>query len=621
MRISLTAGLVLLLAAFVSRAEAQQYYVQTKLGILPAFDDPANVTPSYWKLLLYPRGFTADGSPTHWGVITGKTAASVQKQLEWSQRVERQFEKLVGHPDHFTSFNPFGPIAVFEEDPSKLKTAMEVLDKAEDIHGKIEKAFNLLTGQTQDDEGLGSLERKAGDTVTEYLEALANAENRVNEATKYVDDLYLLGTQDLLDNLTELERSVSKAQQGLEAFSTGDNLSATQRGESSDKARDGGHQKDLPPFMQGQSLESDSDKLTWTIDGRWPTFRFEADYWWTDTYNVVDSHTNCIIDLSKIGPADFRLKGADGVNLSADCRVRSVTSQPDFSHPPENITDNSVTLWFADSRTAERAITYLQSISDEPEIPVSELSPPPPELKPLTVDGQPYVGEVKNGKPSGQGTAVMTTEGGLWTGEYIEGAIAPDVEGTLQQPDGLTYQGAPPRDGERNEARIRWPDGTVYQGEVLGTKPDGSGELTKPDGRTTIVTYQGGAIVATRSPEDDEPAPPAPAKPVSTEICVPFDRGRNDLRQDAILAIDQAAAWKLDGYYVQIIGSADSDQDPALFAPQSLKRGEAVRDRLLQLGFKTEDLKIWIMDIPVPADRFLDCAVSMTRQEIESANP
>jgi len=50
-------------------------------------------------------------------------------------------------------------------------------------------------------------------------------------------------------------------------------------------------------------------------------------------------------------------------------------------------------------------------------------------------DGGNYVGETKNGKPSGQGTITLS-DGGNYVGEFKNGK--PNGQGTMTLPDGTT---------------------------------------------------------------------------------------------------------------------------------------------------------------------------------------
>jgi hypothetical protein len=121
-----------------------------------------------WHIRLYRRGEETTGSP--WGLIVGKSAGDVARQLKKSQDFELFYEKVFRSRDKLTFFNPLGPIAVIDRrDPLKKK-----LDKVKNIYdryGVIVTAYldanRLLLGM---EEGTPNIYRDVGITLTHLLQ-------------------------------------------------------------------------------------------------------------------------------------------------------------------------------------------------------------------------------------------------------------------------------------------------------------------------------------------------------------------------------------------------------------------------------------------------------------------
>jgi hypothetical protein len=104
----------------------------------------------------------------------------------------------------------------------------------------------------------------------------------------------------------------------------------------------------------------------------------------------------------------------------------------------------------------------------------------------MTRDGAVYEGELKDGRPNGQGT-FTDPRGTYQKGEWRNGA-AYRVSGTCVFPDGTKEEGTWNNDGSRCGGTIWWKDGRIYKGDWLvadgqNESPYGAGAMTWPDGR------------------------------------------------------------------------------------------------------------------------------------------
>ena len=75
-----------------------------------------------------------------------------------------------------------------------------------------------------------------------------------------------------------------------------------------------------------------------------------------------------------------------------------------------------------------------------------------------------YIGEIKNGKPNGQGTYTF--------------------------PDGKKYVGKFKDGKEHGKGTYTYPDGVKYEGKFKDGKEQGQGTLTTPDGFTDVPVWK-----------------------------------------------------------------------------------------------------------------------------------
>ena len=100
-----------------------------------------------------------------------------------------------------------------------------------------------------------------------------------------------------------------------------------------------------------------------------------------------------------------------------------------------------------------------------------------------------YEGEIKNGKPNGQGESTFP-DGRKYVGEFKNGYW--NGQGTETSPDGEKYVGEF-KDGERNGQGIETsPDGTKYVEEFKNGFPNGQGTMTLPNGNKYVGKWKDG---------------------------------------------------------------------------------------------------------------------------------
>ena len=94
--------------------------------------------------------------------------------------------------------------------------------------------------------------------------------------------------------------------------------------------------------------------------------------------------------------------------------------------------------------------------------------------------GVKYVGEIKNGKPNGQGTLNHPVVG-KYEGDWKDGKQ--NGQGTMFFPDGEKYEGGW-KDGKQNgQGTFTSPDGIKYEGEIKDGRWNGLGTFTFGKGK------------------------------------------------------------------------------------------------------------------------------------------
>jgi hypothetical protein len=130
-------------------------------------------------------------------------------------------------------------------------------------------------------------------------------------------------------------------------------------------------------------------------------------------------------------------------------------------------------------------------------VPGLDIAKPSGKLTIHLPDGTVYEGEVRDGKPNGQGT-LTNQRGSNEYGEWRNG-IEYRVSGTIVFSDGTKEVGTWNNDGSASAGTIVWPDGRQYKGHwrfVQGQPdiPSGQGEMTWPDGRKYTGQFSNGTM-------------------------------------------------------------------------------------------------------------------------------
>jgi hypothetical protein len=108
-----------------------------------------------------------------------------------------------------------------------------------------------------------------------------------------------------------------------------------------------------------------------------------------------------------------------------------------------------------------------------------------------------YQGQVRNGKPDGEGTVTSPNGTHQW-GEFRDG-LSYRLTGIWIAPDGTREEGTWNLDGAPSGGTITWIDGRVYKGEwklVAGAaeQPEGTGSMSWPDGRVYVGQFRDGKM-------------------------------------------------------------------------------------------------------------------------------
>ncbi len=111
--------------------------------------------------------------------------------------------------------------------------------------------------------------------------------------------------------------------------------------------------------------------------------------------------------------------------------------------------------------------------------------------------GTAYEGEVRDGKPEGEGTITAPNGTHQW-GEFRNG-LSYKLTGTWIAPDGTREEGIWNVDGTQSGGTITWKDGRVYKGDWklmngVPELPNGNGTMTWPDGRVYVGQFHDGKM-------------------------------------------------------------------------------------------------------------------------------
>ena len=111
-----------------------------------------------------------------------------------------------------------------------------------------------------------------------------------------------------------------------------------------------------------------------------------------------------------------------------------------------------------------------------------------------------YVGEIKNGRPNGQGTFTFLN-GTKYVGEFKDGLE--NGQGTYTWTNGRKYVGEWKDGKTHGQGTMNFPNGLKYEGEFKDGKGNGQGTLTWSDGKKYVGEWKKGKPWNTRLYDKD----------------------------------------------------------------------------------------------------------------------
>ena len=110
----------------------------------------------------------------------------------------------------------------------------------------------------------------------------------------------------------------------------------------------------------------------------------------------------------------------------------------------------------------------------------------------LSIEGNEYIGEVKNGKPEGQGTTTYTY-GSEYVGEYKKGFR--EGRGTYTFANGNKYVGEWKNGKYHGQGIFTFPNGDKYVGEFKNRVKHGRGTVTYANGTTKTGIWKNDELI------------------------------------------------------------------------------------------------------------------------------
>lgn len=174
----------------LSTATAEQFYIlQDGFLSFQKNGDSSTVNPDEWQIRLFPLGIPTN-SKSWWGLITGKTIESVQKQLKSAQDFETTYNKWSGTIEQqHTYFNPLGPIAKMPDNRPRMERS--VTSKAEGAVSRMLRLMDLAKAiadiAEKDKMGLAGPIKNVGALTKEYFDNLRDAQSRLVDLQARLD--------------------------------------------------------------------------------------------------------------------------------------------------------------------------------------------------------------------------------------------------------------------------------------------------------------------------------------------------------------------------------------------------------------------------------------------------
>lgn len=171
-----------LLLVRTARAADSGYYVQKGSAMFRVTDGAASkVVAKEWQIRLYKKnGPTSGPGSRSWGLITGKSADSVNRQLASYQTMEKGWEKCAGMSwGEDTYFNPLGPIAIVESDKPKILAALDTADsivsKLKNLKDGFDKIMEAVATEPKENNPFASV----GTVLKEYTDNFKDVQQKL----------------------------------------------------------------------------------------------------------------------------------------------------------------------------------------------------------------------------------------------------------------------------------------------------------------------------------------------------------------------------------------------------------------------------------------------------------
>ena len=162
--------------------QAQQqntYYVYNGTTLEAMFDNPTRANPTHWQIWLYQAPlhiphYTAGLPYSRWGLIEGRSAEGVIKQLRASQSFEEAYLNFfgLGNWGRYTFFNPLGPIAIVDQAIKKESPAE--LYQLSDLNYRLNRLITAVQPSLENNESEGP-----SSPVKEYFDQIRDSLEQV----------------------------------------------------------------------------------------------------------------------------------------------------------------------------------------------------------------------------------------------------------------------------------------------------------------------------------------------------------------------------------------------------------------------------------------------------------
>jgi len=204
---------VSLLAAVVAvRAQEQtnytKYYVFDGTTLQVADDFSSYRTDRQWQVWLYEEGvhiphYTAGLQYSRWGLIQGRSAESVKRQLKAAQSFEKAYLNFFGPGTwgRYTFFSALGPIAITDQAVEKNPAALEERYQLDELYDRVNKLIVCVQPSLENNESLGRTS-----SIKEYFDQIRDALQQVSKLYSQLahpnPQVYFIRTKDRQSSCT-----------------------------------------------------------------------------------------------------------------------------------------------------------------------------------------------------------------------------------------------------------------------------------------------------------------------------------------------------------------------------------------------------------------------------------